>query len=318
MVKADAYGLGALAAVKALDPLDPWGYGVATLDEARELRDAGVERPIIVFTPAVLAKRPIYEALDVRAVIDDPTVAHDWAMPFHLEVDTGMGRCGLRHDDACLGSIDRQHLEGIFTHFLAADDVPDSVATQWSRFEQALELVGRDGILVHAQNSAGSWRLEHKLDLTRPGIFLYGGRCGADLPAPKPVASVRSPVVSKRRLPPGATVSYGGEWAAPCETTVVTLGIGYADGVKWTAKGKASVLLRGSRYPIVGRITMDFVMVDLGRDGDWVEVGEVATLIGRDGEAEITVDEFAGWSGTISYEVLTGLRGRLSREYSSC
>ena len=123
-------------------------------------------------------------------------------------------------------------------------------------------------------------------------------------------------MVSKRRLPPGATVSYGGEWAAPSETTVATLGIGYADGVKWAAKGNAAVLLRGGRYPIVGRITMDFVMVDLGPDGDWVDIGEVATLIGCDGDEEITVDEFAAWSGTISYEVLTGLRGRLRREYS--
>jgi alanine racemase len=317
MVKADAYGLGAVPAVRALEQLDPWGFGVATLNEAAELRESGVSRPIIVFTPAVPDLRSVYEALELRAVLDDPAVSRKWGLPFHLEVDTGMGRCGIRYDDGDrLAAVDRANLEGVFTHFFAADDAPETVLTQWNRFERVLEDFANDRILVHAQNSAGSWRLTRRLDLVRPGIFLYGGRCGSDLAVPKPVASVRARVISIRHLKRGATVSYGAEWSAPRDTTVATLGVGYADGVKWTAKGNASVLLRGTRYPVVGRITMDFVMVDLGPAGDDIPIGEVATLIGRDGDEEITVDEFAGWAGTISYEVLTGLRGRLPREYS--
>lgn len=317
MVKADAYGVGAVRAVQALEPLNPWGYGVATVPEALELREAGVTRPIVVFAPATAEQRAVYQASELRAVIDDPLVAQSWDQPFHLEIDTGMGRCGLRWDDDRLAAVDSPHLEAVFTHFFAADDRPETVSTQWNRFERVVDLFRARRPLVHAQNSAGTWRLAERLDLVRPGIFLYGGRCGADLPQPEPVATVRARVLSKRRLPPGATVSYGGEWTAPEETVVATLGIGYADGVKWTAKGRASVLLRGCRYPVVGRITMDFVMIDLGPEGDSVRIGEVATLIGRDGAEEISVDDFAGWAGTISYEVLTGLSGRLPREYRS-
>ena len=110
-------------------------------------------------------------------------------------------------------------------------------------------------------------------------------------------------------------MSYGGEWKAPCDTTVATLGIGYADGVHRAVKGQAEVLIGGRRYPVVGRITMDFIMVDLGSAPTSVKVGDVATIIGEDGGDEVTVDEFAGWAETISYEVLTGLGSRLHREY---
>ena len=315
MVKADGYGLGAIPVSRALEDLDPWGFGVATLGEAYQLREAGILRPLVVFTPATITSRPLYERHDLRAVIDDPVVAREWSLPFHLEIDTGMGRCGVRYNDERLTALDSSNIEGVFTHFFSADDRPDTVGIQWERFKRALDAIGRDRVLVHAQNSAGAWRLDRCLDLVRPGIFLYGGRCGADLPEPQPVATLRARVVSKRSLPPGATVSYGAEWTAHRDTTVATLGIGYADGVHWTAKGNASVLLGGHRYPVVGRITMDFVMVDVGAGGGAVRVGDVATLIGGEGADEITVDEFAGWAGTISYEVLTGLGARVPREY---
>jgi len=315
MVKADGYGLGAVPVAKALDQLNPWGFGVATLGEAHQLREAGIGRPIVVFTPARAANRATYEKLGLRAVIDDPDLARKWGLPYHMEIDTGMGRCGVRYDDERLATLDSPALEGVFTHFFSADDRPDTVELQWSRFQHALAKLSRHPVLVHAQNSAGAWRLERRLDMVRPGIFLYGGRCGEDLPGPRPVATVRARVVSIRRLPAGESVSYGGEWVAERDTTVATLSIGYADGVHWTAKGKARVLLGGIRYPVVGRITMDFIMVDLGPDDERVHVGDLATLIGSDGSAEITVDEFAGWAGTISYEVLTGLSARLPREY---
>jgi alanine racemase len=121
--------------------------------------------------------------------------------------------------------------------------------------------------------------------------------------------------VSVRRLRAGDTVSYGAEWAASRDTTIATLGIGYADGVPRLVEGKAHVLLRGVRLPVVGRVTMDFVMVDAGPAAEAARVGDVATIIGRDGDGEITLHEFAEWSGTISYEVLTRLGARLRREY---
>jgi alanine racemase len=227
-----------------------------------------------------------------------------------------MGRCGVRWDDEpSLRSCFTPQLEGAFTHFYAADDRPESVELQWQRFEQALTVFPRRPALVHAANSAGAWRLSTPQDLVRPGIYLYGSRHAPDLPAPRPVAAVRARVVSLRTIPAGDSVSYGGEWIAPQETRVATLGIGYADGVFRSVQGRGQVLLGGRRRPIVGRITMDFLMVALA-DEDAVEVGDIATLVGRDGDAEITIDEFAAWAGTNGYEALARLGARLPRRYA--
>ncbi|UCG87402.1 MAG: alanine racemase [Gemmatimonadota bacterium] len=315
MVKASAYGLGAVRVARALETLDPWGFGVATVEKGVELREAGISRPLVVFTPAAADQQEAYAAHDLVAVIDDPEVAAGWKLPYHIEIDTGMGRCGLRYDDARLAAVATARLEGAFTHFASADTQPETVDWQLSRFESAVERIGKSGILLHAANSAGAWRLARRLDLARPGIFLYGGRCGPDLPRPHPVVSVKARVVSLRRLPRGEPVSYGGEWRAPRETTVATVGIGYADGFPWTARGKAAVLVTGRRYPVVGRVTMDFIMIDLGSPPSAVRVGDIVTVIGEDGGEAISLDELAQWSGTISYEILTRLGDRLQREY---
>jgi alanine racemase len=314
VVKADAYGLGAVRVARALESLDPWGFAVATLPEAIELRDAGIDRPLLVFTPAKEDQRVHFEKHELRAVLDDPSVASSWTRPFHLEIDSGMGRCGVSWDDVeALRRFECTSLEGAFTHFYAADEGEASVRMQWKRFNQALASLPRRPGLIHAPNSAGAWRLSERVDLVRPGIFLYGGEHAPDLPSPKAVATVRAPVVSVRRLGAGATVSYGGEWTAPRDTTVATLGIGYADGIARLVAGKGHVLLHGRRRPVVGRVTMDFIMVDVG--DDTVHVGDVATVVGRDGDDEITIDQFAEWSETIAYEPLTRFRTRMTREY---
>ena len=317
MIKANAYGLGALRVAEALEALEPWGYGVVTHYEAVELREAGIRRPLVVFTPATLDQLDDFREHDLRAVLDDPDVVTRWDLPFHLEIDTGMGRCGVRHDDSRLATMESPYLEGAFTHLFAADDAPETVRRQFERFEHAIGTLPTRPGLVHVQNSAGSWRLDRDFDLARPGIFLYGGRCGADLPAPIAVAQVRARVVSIRTLPVGESVSYGGDWIAPSETKIATLGIGYADGVLRSVQGEAEVLIGGCRYQVVGRVTMDFIMANLGATNTTVNTGDVATIIGEDGGDEITVDEFARWAGTISYEVLTGLGPRLHREYVS-
>jgi alanine racemase len=133
---------------------------------------------------------------------------------------------------------------------------------------------------------------------------------------PLRVASLRAPVVSLRRLAAGDSVSYGGDWRASRPTTVATLGVGYADGVPRAVQGRAQALLGGRRYPIVGRVTMDFVMVDLGPAPPPAGIGDVATLIGRDADEAITVDEFAAWAGSISYEILARLGARVERRYA--
>jgi alanine racemase len=318
MVKADAYGLGAVSCARALRAVSPWGFGVATLDEAAQLRAAGFNEPMLVFTPATLADLPRIRDLDVRVVLDRPDTVQRWDRPFHLEIDTGMSRCGVRWDDAeTIAGCRSPHLEGVFTHLHSADSNPPSVTDQWRRFAVARDTLGERPRLVHVANSAGAWRIPEPLDLVRPGIFLYGGTPGPDLPAPAPVFALRAPVVGLRRVRAGETVSYGADWTAPRATTIATLGIGYADGVPRAAQGRAHLLIAGRRVPLVGRVTMDFIMVDAGPDGGGVQVGDVATLVGEDGESAITLDEFAASCGTIAYEVIARLGSRLPRRHRS-
>ena len=317
MVKADAYGLGAVPVARALEVVEPWGYGVGTIAEGSALRAAGIRRPILVLTPAALDLEPAYRAHDLRAVLDDPDAAARWTLPFHLEIDTGMARAGIRWDDSeRLASVTSARLEGAFTHFHSADTDPASVREQWSRFQQAVVRLGRRPAMLHAANSAGIWRLGERTDLVRPGIFLYGGRAGVDLPAPHQVATLRAPVVSLRTIRAGDPVSYGAAWRAAAPTRIATLGVGYCDGVPRSVHGPAQALLGGQRCRIVGRVTMDMTMVAVPPErAASVRVGDVATLFGGEGEGAITLDEFAGWAGTISYEILTGLGSRLPREY---
>ncbi len=320
MVKANGYGLGVLAVVRALESVDPWGFGVATVAEGRELREAGVNRPVVVFTPARETQLDSLRECDLRPVFDDPAIIRRWRpdRPYHCEIDTGMGRAGIRWDDAVsLADVEAHPPEGVFTHLHSADRSPQTVTVQLERFHTALRAFAQRPPLVHVCNSPGVWRVGEKFDLVRPGIFLYGGAAGPDLPKPSPVVSVRARVVSLRRLSTGETVSYGAEWSARRPTTVATLGIGYADGLPRAVQNRATVLLRGRRCPIVGRVTMDMTMVDLGPVCDEsCAVGDVVTVIGADGDDEITLDEFAGWAGTISYEILVGLGMRLPRNYT--
>jgi alanine racemase len=188
------------------------------------------------------------------------------------------------------------------------------VAKQWRRFVEARSRVP-GAALVHAANSAGAWRLHQPLDLVRPGIYLYGGSHSPELPPPRPVAALRAPVVALRKVRRGDSVSYGADWWAPTDTWIATLGAGYVDGIPRAVQGKAAVLLGGSRRPVAGRVTMDFVMVDLGPDGRGVALGDAATVFGGDDPLAPTVDQFAVWAGTNAYEVLARVGARVERRY---
>jgi alanine racemase len=325
MVKANGYGLGAAQVARALDPLDPWGFGVATVEEGVALRESGVSRPILVaspLTPEVLG--PVLEH-GLRPAIGDPAMLQSWIArsdgPFHLEIDTGMARAGIRWDDEAalreavrlLGSA--PGWEGVFTHFHSADCDPGSMAAQWRRFQSVISAFPRRPALVHAANSAAALRgHEYAADLARPGIFLYGGKAGASAPAPRPVASLRARVVAVRGIAAGESVSYGATWRAPRHTTIATLGIGYGDGLPRAAERKdesrpRQVELRGRAVPLVGRVTMDMCMVAV--DDGQVAVGDVATVFG----GIVSLDEQARTAGTISYELLTALGSRVPRCY---
>jgi alanine racemase len=247
-------------------------------------------------------------------------------LPFHLEIDTGMGRSGFPVEELDVWAPEVAKLaagslrwEGCLTHFHSADE-PDLRPTelQWAHFVAAARRLERfvapARLELHAANSAATRRCSFPADQVRPGIFLYGGRVGAE--PPKPVAAVRARVVLVRSVPEGSTVGYGATHrAGPGGERWATLAIGYGDGlprVLGAAGGEA--LVGGRRAPIVGRISMDTTVVDVTGIPN-VDVGDVATLIGRDGRDELTVDEVARRAGTISYEVLTGLTARLPRLY---
>ena len=320
MVKADAYGLGAVAAARALERLDPWGYGVATVGEGAELRDAGITRRIVIFTP--LGRDELRDAKEYRltpALSRADSIAQ-WrelgAAPWHLSIDTGMSRAGVRWDEiGTLRDVLRTGLpEGAFTHFHSADRRDNSFELQESRFRDAIAaLPGRPAVLHTENGAAVERRGRSPWDIVRPGIFLYGVSSGAELVA-EPVVHLRARVVDIRTLHDGDTVSYHASYRAVGERTIATLSIGYADGVRRALGNRGSVVINGSKAPIAGIVTMDMTMIDVS-DIPTCRVGDIATLIGTDGETTLDVSGVAQTADLSPYELLTGLRGRLERRY---
>lgn len=319
MVKANAYGTGAVAVSRALEAVDPWGFGVVTVPEGVALREAGVRRPVVVFGPGGAAELAACVRHDLRPVLGDLDAVRRWmaqgARPFHVEVDTGLARLGFRWQDrALVGELagllgQAPGWEGIFTHFHSADSDPASIATQWERFQGVLAALPRRPALVHAAGSAAALLgPTYAADLVRPGIFLYGGRAGKDV-VPRPVVRFRAPVVAVRRLTTGDAVSYGAAWRAPGPTTIATVAAGYADGIPRRLGGTGKVEIAGATYPIVGRVTMDFLMVDVGNAA--VAPGAVATLYG----GLVSLEAQAEAAGTVSYELLTAIGARVERRY---
>lgn len=341
MLKANAYGLGVEAVLRAvraeLADDELWAVGIAAVQEGEQLRALGWTGRVVVFA----APPPDEFARAARAgltlALSDPEGVRRWAaeareagrpLAFHAEIDTGMGRAGFpfaeaaawgREVDALAGDLLRW--EGCFTHFHSADE-PDLGPTdlQQRRFLQALDALPppRGGVerrIVHSANSAAAVRRRgFGLDLVRPGIFLYGGSAGPDA-VPEPVVSLRARIALVRDVPAGWSCGYGATYTSRRPERWGTLAIGYGDGLR-RALGPAGgeALVRGRRVPILGRISMDMTVVDL-TDVPEARAGDAATLIGRDGGEEITLDEVAAKAGTISYEILTGLGTRLPRWY---
>jgi alanine racemase len=321
MVKANGYGIGAVEVARALEPLDPWGFGVASVDEGAELRAAGIGRPILVVTPLLPEWIEQFLKHDLRPSIGDLTALEAWTRrsqrPFHLEVDTGMSRAGIRWDDraavAALGPIlgRAPGWEGIFTHFHSAESDVDSSVRQWDRFQDVLQSLPRPS-LVHCANSAAALKgRAFTADLVRPGIFLYGGSAGR--PEPRPVAALRTRVIAMRSVVAGDTVGYGGGWQAHQPGTIATLGVGYADGLPrsggMSAAPAREIEINGRLAPVVGRVTMDMCMALVDQN---VAIGDVATVFG----GLVSLDRQAAAAGTISYELLTRMGSRIPRRYA--
>ncbi|MFH1764010.1 MAG: alanine racemase [Gemmatimonadota bacterium] len=332
MVKANAYGLGVAEVVAALEPLDPWGYGVAAVGEGVGLRRLGIQKPILVCSP--VPPGSYREAVENRLAVSisdlgglaslrDASLGAGIPGRFHLEVDTGMGRSGFDWqgvDDwaPAVAELLGPELvwEGCFTHFHSADGRDEGpTSTQWSRFLGTVEqLPSRpEGVLLHACNSPGALRKpDFAGDAVRPGIFLYGGIAGDGLPPPVPVAALRARIVYLKDAVPGSTVGYGATYTAPGAERWATAAIGYGDGLPRRLSNRGEAVVRGRRVPIIGRISMDVTVLNVtGVQG--TEVGDVVTFFGSAEGGGILLEEVAGHAGTINYEILTGLTQRLPR-----
>ena len=335
IVKAEAYGHGLVPVARHLQAQGVDQLGVAFLEEGIALREAGITLPILVlggiFGPqaADLIAHDLevtVSSLDKLRQVEAAAGSLGRKATVHLKVDTGMERIGV-HSYSCAALIEAAvasqwcTIKGIYSHLACSDD-PSSpmTALQVERFAEAcahFERLGAPMPLRHLANSGGVLHFpETWLDMVRPGIVLYGvlpdpaSQRSMDL---RPALSLVSQVVYFKVVRTGNPVSYGATWAPAADTRVVTVPIGYGDGWPRALSSRGQVLVRGHRYPVVGRICMDQFMVDIGCDSAWNE--DEVVLVGTSGAEKITVEDVALAAGTIGYEILTGLNGRIPRAY---
>ncbi len=335
VVKADAYGHGAVEVARAARDEGVAWVGVATLHEGIQLRDAGISMPIVVLSP--LLPSEVHEAVtheleptladrDLARAFSDAVEKHGRPLRVHVEVDTGMGRTGVLEPEAEAFIADLVKLPGlrlasVYTHFPDADDQDVSFAEgQVTRFKALLERLAQRGIKparVHAANSAGLLNVpEGRFDGVRVGLVAYGlvppaARAPIEL---RPVMSFKSRLVQVRQLPAGASVSYGRTWVAQRPSRIGVVAVGYGHGLSWLLSNRGRMLVRGAEVPVVGRVTMDLTMVDL-TELPVAEVGDEVVLFGAQGDAAISIEQVAEWSDTLPYEVMCTIGKRVSRIY---
>ncbi len=331
-VKANAYGHGAEEVARHLERSSVTWLGVATREEALELRSAGINANILIFIPVYDGVNELVET-EVALTIVDKRSLHAAAKAaqevrkkarVHLKVDTGMGRLGPPPQEvlALAREVDAAKevdLEAVWTHFACADDAEREYTNQQlSAYQEVLEKLEQNGIpvpLKHAANSSGLIAYpDSHFDLVRPGIAVYGYHSSPVIeksePHLRPAMTLSAPITFVKEVKAGTSVSYGATWTASHDTKIATVRLGYGDGLFRVLSGQLCVTVRGERRPLAGRVCMDQIMVDVG-DLD-VQQGEHITLFGPDGQS---AEDLAGMSGTISYELLTRLGPRIRRVY---
>lgn len=335
IVKANAYGHGLVAVGRHLVALGATSLGVAFLEEAIALREAGVTLPILVMGGIFGDQIPLFlrhgltltaSSVDKLAQIEQAARDLGVRAKVHLKIDTGMERIGVHYYSAPrlfeqAAACRHTEIEGVYSHFANADAADlASARLQLDRFLEALQWYDRHGVrppVRHLANSGAILQLrESHLDVVRPGILLYGVYPSAEVRRTigvRPALSWKSRVVYFKVVKPGHPVSYGSTWQADHDVRVVTIPVGYGDGYFRALSNVGQVAIRGKRYPVVGRVCMDQVMVNI--EWDTAYNGDQVVLLGADGETVITCEDLAAWAGTIPYEVLTNINTRVPRVY---
>ncbi|MCI7322967.1 MAG: alanine racemase [Lachnospiraceae bacterium] len=339
VIKADAYGHGALEVSGAIEDLPYlWGYAVATVDEALALLEAGRKKPVLILGISFADQYEDIVAYDIRPAVCEFAAAHalsDIAVKqkktchIHIKIDTGMSRIGFQVTEenadliAQISKLPNICIEGIFTHFAQADELDKTPAlNQLALFREMIAMTEARGVKIpihHCSNSAGIVEIgEANMDMVRAGITLYGlwpsDEVSTDIIDLRPVMSLHSHISYLKTLEPGRKISYGGTYVTPSQRRIATIPVGYADGYCRGLSGKGYVLIHGKKAPVCGRVCMDQFMVDV-TDIPEAKEGDEVTLLGKDGGAQITMEELGALSGRFNYEFACLITPRVPRVY---
>ncbi|MFH1387567.1 MAG: alanine racemase [bacterium] len=331
VVKANAYGHGAVAVARTAVEAGADYLGVANIKEALELREAGILSPILILTESPTSvmdeivqhslTQTIYSFTEAKALSDEAQKRGKKAK-VHVKVDTGMGRVGVMPSEAIAfitktSSLPALEIEGVFTHFAKAEDPEDNFTQeQFQKFQQIAERVPQIPLKHSANSAAALFHPATHLDMVRVGLMMYGlypqgnARRMINL---KPALSFKTRVTYLKEIVAGTPLSYGSTFVAQGPTKIATLPVGYADGFSRRLSNRGQVLIRGKRFPVVGRVSMDMTLVNVGNNK--VEVGDEVALIGTQGDQGISADEIAALEDTISYEVVCSIGKRVPRIY---
>ena len=338
IIKADAYGHGAVQLARHLDDSCTF-FGVSSILEALELRQAGIQKPTLILGPIPVSAFPEAIRHGIRPTIfryEDGLALSQAAQAlgmtafFHFAVDTGMSRIGFQvseaEADVCaqIAALPMVEAEGLFSHFATADcaDLSRSKkqAERFADFDRMLKDRGVTIPLRHLDNSAGLMHFGCEYEMVRSGIVTYGmypsDQVDPGLLDLQPALRWESRITHLKTLEPGREIGYGGTFTTTRPTRVATIPVGYADGYRRNLSGRFYVLIRGKRAPILGRICMDQMMVDV-TEIPQAELNDVVTLVGRDGNARITVEEIAAQADSFNYEFVCGISRRVPRVYTA-
>ena len=339
VVKADAYGHGAVPIAHLIENHDYiWGFAAATAEEAVHLRQAGITKPILIlgivfdeYFPELVQYdiRPAVCEYDEAKKLSDEAVLQNKTVHIHIALDTGMTRIGYAdipesvEEIKKIAELPNLEIEGMFTHFARADEYDRSPAMvqleRYQDFSKRVEEAGVDIPLHHCSNSAGIIRVpEANLSIVRAGITIYGiypsSEVERDIVKLAPVMELKSHITYVKDVPAGAAISYGGTYVADKKKRVATIPVGYADGYPRKLSNKGWVLIHGKKAPILGRVCMDQFMADV-TEIDNVKKGDEVTLLGRDGDEFISIEEMGDLCGRFSYEFACDISPRVPRVY---